>query len=165
MRLNSDRWDGTYGASRRFWISASWSSNQSWCVRLGVPSLSLSTVYTVLENLSHSSPNRRQSEGQWWVIWALSSHKWGYARLRSCPEPFQLACSSLLCWLTFRNENVGIEFRSRTDGGFYKPQSLRTQSKVILDIFKDGGHVSAISRWTMWGTTHRHPPPHPLPLG
>ena len=37
----------------------------------------------------------------------------------------------------FRDENVGIEFRSRTDGGFYKPQRLRTQSKVMLDILRD----------------------------
>ena len=37
----------------------------------------------------------------------------------------------------FRDENVGIEFCSRTDGGFYKPQRLRTQSKVILDILCD----------------------------
>ena len=37
----------------------------------------------------------------------------------------------------FRNENVGIEFRSRTDGGFYKPLRLRTQSKVMLDILSD----------------------------
>ena len=37
----------------------------------------------------------------------------------------------------FRNENVGIEFRSITDGGFYKPQRLRTQSKVMLDILRD----------------------------
>ena len=37
----------------------------------------------------------------------------------------------------FRDENVGIEFLSRTDGGFYKPQRLRTQSKVMLDIFRE----------------------------
>ena len=32
----------------------------------------------------------------------------------------------------FRDLNIGIEFRSRTDGGSYKPQSLRTQSKGML---------------------------------
>ena len=36
----------------------------------------------------------------------------------------------------FREENVGIEFCSRTDVGFYKPQRLRTQSKVLLDILR-----------------------------
>ena len=33
-------------------------------------------------------------------------------------------------------ENVGTDFLSRTDGGFYKPQRLRTQSKVMLDILR-----------------------------
>ena len=65
--------------------------------------------------------------------WLISSHKWGKARLCSCSNPIQL------CWLmpSVREENVGIEFRSRTDGGFYKPQRLRTQSKVMLDILRD----------------------------
>ena len=42
----------------------------------------------------------------------------------------------------FRNENVGIAFRSRTDGGFYKPQRLRTQSKVMLDVRLTNGIVA-----------------------
>ena len=49
------------------------------------------------------------------------------------PALFSMLFSVMLTDV-FRNENVGIEFRSRTDGGFYKPQRLRTQSKVMLDI-------------------------------
>ena len=44
------------------------------------------------------------------------------------PTLFSMLFSAMLTD-AFRNENVGIEFRSRTDGGFYKPQRLRTQSK------------------------------------
>ena len=52
------------------------------------------------------------------------------------PTLFSMLFSAMLTD-AFRNENVGIEFRSRTDGGFYKPQRLRTQSKVMLDILRD----------------------------
>ena len=52
------------------------------------------------------------------------------------PTLFSMLFSAMLTD-AFREENVGIEFRSRTDGGFYKPQRLRTQSKVLLDILRD----------------------------
>jgi len=52
------------------------------------------------------------------------------------PTLFSMLFSAMLTD-AFRNENVGIEFRSRTGGGFYKPQRLRTQSKVMLDILRD----------------------------
>ena len=52
------------------------------------------------------------------------------------PTLFSMLFSAMLTD-AFRDENVGIEFRSRTDGGFYKPQRLRTQSKVMLDILRD----------------------------
>ena len=77
------------------------------------------------------------------------------------PTLFSMLFSAMLTD-AFRDENVGIEFRSRTDGGFYKPQRLRTQSKVMLDILRDllfaddcalcastEGHMSS---WTKdWG--------------
>ena len=52
------------------------------------------------------------------------------------PTIFSMLFSAMLTD-AFRNENVGIEFRSGTGGGFYKPQRLRTQSKVMLDILRD----------------------------
>ena len=52
------------------------------------------------------------------------------------PTLFSMLFSAMLTD-AFRDENVGIEFRSRTDGGFHKPQRLRTQSKVMLDILRD----------------------------
>ena len=73
------------------------------------------------------------------------------------------------------NENVGIEFRSRTDGGFYKPQRLRTHAddcalcastdgdmQRMVDLFakacvnwsdnqhqEDGSHVQTWPRGTI----------------
>ena len=40
-------------------------------------------------------------------------------------------------WYYVEKVYIGIEFRSRTDGGFYKTQRLRTQNKVMLDILHD----------------------------
>ena len=37
----------------------------------------------------------------------------------------------------FTGEDVGIELRSRTDGGFYKPQRLKADTKVMLDMLRD----------------------------
>ena len=37
----------------------------------------------------------------------------------------------------FRDENVGIEFQSRIDGGSYKQQRLRTPSKIMFYILHD----------------------------
>ena len=52
-------------------------------------------------------------------------------------EHFNPPLFSAMLTDAFRNENIGIEFYSRTDSGFYKPQRLRTQSKVIPDILRD----------------------------
>ena len=52
------------------------------------------------------------------------------------PTLFSMLFSAMLTD-AFRNENVGIEFHSRTDSGFYKPQRLRTESKPMLNILRD----------------------------
>ena len=35
------------------------------------------------------------------------------------------------------DDDVGIKFHSRIDGGFYKPQRLKTHSKVLVDSLRD----------------------------
>ena len=35
------------------------------------------------------------------------------------------------------DDDVSIKFHSRIDGGFYKPQKLKTHSKVLVDSLRD----------------------------
>ena len=58
----------------------------------------------------------------------MSRHTWGKAM-----SLFSMLFSRFPVLLTdaLMDENVGIELRSRTDEGFYKPQRLMTQSKGI----------------------------------
>ena len=37
----------------------------------------------------------------------------------------------------FADGDVGIELRSRMDGGFYRPQRLKADTKVMLDMLRD----------------------------
>ena len=38
----------------------------------------------------------------------------------------------------FRDDDeVGVKFHSRIDGDFYKPQRLKTHSKVLVDFLHD----------------------------
>ena len=52
------------------------------------------------------------------------------------PTLFSMLFSAMLTD-AFRNENVGFEIRSRTDGGFFKPQRLKSLSKVMTDFLRD----------------------------
>ena len=87
---------------------------------------------------------------------------WYLAQTLSC-----MLFSAMLT-ATFRNGNVGIEIRSRTDGGFYKPQRLRNHNKVMLDILRslnqlwfdnqhqeDGSHVPTCAKRTICWASHR----------
>ena len=49
------------------------------------------------------------------------------------PTLFSMLFSAMLTD-AFTGEDVGIELRSRTDGGFYKPQRLKADTKVMLDM-------------------------------
>ena len=52
------------------------------------------------------------------------------------PTLFSMLFSAMLTD-AFSGEDVGIALRSRTDGGFYKPQRLKADTKVMLDILRD----------------------------
>ena len=52
------------------------------------------------------------------------------------PTLFSMVFSAMLTD-AFSGEDVGIELRSRTDGGFYKPQRLKAETKIMLDILRD----------------------------
>ena len=52
------------------------------------------------------------------------------------PTLFSMLFSAMLTD-AFTGEDVGIELRSRTDGGFYKPQRLKADTKVMLDMLRD----------------------------
>ena len=52
------------------------------------------------------------------------------------PTLFSMLFSAMLTD-AFADEDVGIELRSRTDGGFYKPQRLKADTKVMLDMLRD----------------------------
>ena len=52
------------------------------------------------------------------------------------PTLFSMVFSAMLTD-AFRDEKVGFELRSRTDGGFFKPQRLRSRRKVMIDFLRD----------------------------
>ena len=52
-----------------------------------------------------------------------------------CPCPCYQAFSAMLTDV-FTVEDVGIELHSRIDGGFYKLQRLKADTKVMLEILR-----------------------------
>ena len=53
-----------------------------------------------------------------------------------CHSPYSIqnVVSAILIH-DFTRDDVGIDLPPRTDGGFYKPQRLKAESKVMVDIW------------------------------
>ena len=53
------------------------------------------------------------------------------------PTLFSMYFTAMLSDAFREDDDVGIKFHSRIDGGFYKPQRLKTHSKVLVDFLRD----------------------------
>ena len=53
------------------------------------------------------------------------------------PTLFSMYFTAMLSDAFRDDDEVGVKFHSRIDGGFYKPQRLKTHSKVLVDFLRD----------------------------
>ena len=53
------------------------------------------------------------------------------------PTLFSMYFTAMLSDAFREDDDVGIKFHSRIDGGFYKPQRLKTHRKVLVDFLRD----------------------------